>query len=100
MLVVTVRIKVVREKQLEFEQTIKDLIEEFENSGECLGWHFLKEMFDERTYCIETRWERKAAMEKFLKSKRFKILSGAIQNLCDPPNGKLSIARTLEENII
>ena len=100
MLVVTVRTKVVREKRLEFEQTIKALLEEFDNSVECLGWYFLREITDDQTYCIETRWRKKAAMEKYMKSKRFKILSGAIQNLCDPPKGELTIARALEENII
>jgi len=99
-LTVTVRAKVNPKKHLEFEQTITALLEEIEASGECLGWTIFREIKNENAYSIETHWGKKETVEKHLGSKRFKILTGAIRNLCDPPSGELNLSQTIEDKTI
>ena len=100
MLTVTIKTTVIDIKQLEFEQTIIALLEKIEKSKECLGGDVFREINNGNTYYIETRWGKKEAMEKHLKSKSFKILIGTIHNLCDPPEGHMEIASLMEKIII
>jgi quinol monooxygenase YgiN len=95
-----IKARVDPQKQLEFEQTLTALLKEVETIGECPQWNIYRGINDEHEYLIETSWPNRGTMEKYLKSKIFMILTGAIQNLCDPPSGDLKKTRTLEEKNI
>ncbi len=98
MLIAYVKTNILREKRIEFEQTIFSLQREFLKTKGCLNYHIYKDMEQDTAYFLIGKWQNKKALETHFQTKRFDVLLGAINNLCEPLDVNFQIASLLDNS--
>ncbi len=96
MLTAYVRVDVLPEKCIEFEQTVFSLQQEFFETTGCLNYNIYKDTIKRTTYLLISEWQNQEVLERHLQANNFAVLQGAINNLCEPPEVKFKIASLLD----
>src|SRR4030066_787957 len=78
MIVVIIRMKVLSEKHMELSQTIASLIGSIRTEKGCKRCDFCQSMEDENRLFLLEEWESEENFKDHLKSRRFKVLRGAM----------------------
>jgi quinol monooxygenase YgiN len=84
MILVIVRMKVLAEKRMELSQTIAFLIGSIRKEKGCRRGDFCQSREDENELCLLEEWDTRENLKSHLKSKRFKVLRGAMNLLQEP----------------
>jgi len=98
MLIAHVKINVLPEKRIEFEQTVFSLQREFLKTKGCLNYHIYKDMELDSAYFLMGKWQNRETLDRHFQIKEFDVLLGAINNLCEPLEVKFQIALLLEDD--
>ena len=98
MLIAHLKINVLPEKRIEFEQTVFSLQKEFLRTRGCLNYHIYKDMEQESAYFLMGEWQNREVLDRHFQTKRFDVLLGAINNLCEHSEVRFSIALLLEND--
>jgi quinol monooxygenase YgiN len=62
-------------------QTLKTLVSEIRNVTGCQGCSFYQDTEDESRFILREKWANQEALDKHLRSHRYKVLVGAINLL-------------------
>lgn len=65
----------------ELVQTLFELAEDFRKEQGCSGCHIYKDMEAEKDIVLAAQWETKRDLNRYLKSKSFEVLVGALKVL-------------------
>jgi quinol monooxygenase YgiN len=84
MILVTTRMKVVSEKRLELSQTITLLTASTRTEKGCKRCDFCQTMEDENRLILLEEWDTRENLMNHLKSRRFRVLRGAMNLLKEP----------------
>ena len=98
MLITYIKINVLPEKCIEFEQTVFALRSEFRKTKGCLSYNIYKDTEHDTAYFLIGEWQKRDAMENHFQTSSSNVLLGAINNLCEPPLVKIRIASLLDNN--
>ena len=97
MIVTIMCVSVMPEKQHEFEQTVVALRDSFQNEKDCMHYDVFKQVEGMPQYSLIGSWRKRDAADRHFSSGNFSVLSGAVKNLCDPPEIRLRIADVLKD---
>ena len=81
MIMVIIRMKVLSEKRKELSQTIASLIGSIRTEKGCRRCSFFQSMEDENELCLLEEWDTRKNLNSHLKSRRFRVLRGAMNFL-------------------
>jgi quinol monooxygenase YgiN len=84
MILVTIRMKVLSEKRMELSQTISLLIVSIRTEKGCNRCAFCQSIEDENELYLLEEWDTQENLMSHLKSRRFKVLRGAMNLLKEP----------------
>jgi len=84
MILVLIRMKVLPEKRMELSQTIVSLIGSIRTEKGCKRCDFCQSIEDENELFLLEEWDTRENFEDHLKSRRFKVLRGAMSLLKEP----------------
>jgi quinol monooxygenase YgiN len=98
MLITYIKINVLPEKRIEFEQTVFALRNEFRKTKGCLSYNIYKDTEHDTAYFLMGEWQKQDVMENHFQTSSLNVLLGAINNLCEPPEVNIRIASLLDNN--
>ena len=84
MVMVIIRMRVLSEKRLELSQTITSLIGSIRTEKGCKRCDFCQSMENENRLFLLEEWDTQKNFKDHLKSRRFKVLRGAMNLLREP----------------
>jgi quinol monooxygenase YgiN len=84
MILVIIRMKVLSEKRMELSQTITSLSGSIRMEKGCNRCDFCQSMEDENRLFLLEEWDTQENFKVHMKSKRFKVLRGAMNLLREP----------------
>ena len=84
MVLVIIRMKVLSEKRMELSQTIALLIVSIRTEKGCNRCDFCQSIEDENRLFLLEEWDTRENLMSHLKSRRFKVLRGAMNLLKEP----------------
>jgi len=84
MILIIIRMKVLSEKRMELSQTIASLIGSIRLEKGCRRCDFCQSMENENEIFLLEEWDTQENLKSYLKSKRFKVLRGAMNLLKEP----------------
>jgi len=84
MILVIIRMRVLSEKRLELSQTITSLIGSIRTEKGCKRCDFCQSMENENRLFLLEEWDTQKNFKDHLKSRRFKVLRGAMNLLREP----------------
>ena len=84
MILVIIRMRVLAEKRKELSQTIASLIGSIRTEKGCQRCDFCQSMENENELSLLEEWDTRENLMRYLKSRRFKILRGAMNLLQEP----------------
>ena len=98
MLVAYLKVDVLSEKRIEFEQTVFSLQREFGKAAGCLNYNIYQDTERNTSYFLISEWQNQEVLESHFQTNSFYVLQGAINNLCEPPDVKFKIASLLDNS--
>jgi len=84
MVLVIIRMRVLSEKRMELSQTIASLIVSIRTEKGCRRCDFCQSIEDENKLLLLEEWDTQENLKDHLKSRRFKVLRGAMNLLKEP----------------
>jgi len=81
MIIRTARFDVLSTKRQELMQTLKTLVSKIRNATGCQGCSFYQDTKDENRFILTEKWANQEALDKHLRSHRYRVLVGAINLL-------------------
>ena len=81
MILVIIRMRVLAGKRKELSQTIASLIGSIRTEKGCRRCDFFQSMEDENELCLLEEWDTRKNLNSHLKSRRFRVLRGAMNLL-------------------
>jgi quinol monooxygenase YgiN len=95
MIVVSIKMNVLPEKQLEFTQTLLSMIGPTGRETGCLSYTVLSDIEDRNRFSLLEEWETREDLDHHIRSHRFGVLLGSKTLLCEPPKIQIyTISRT------
>ena len=85
MIVVTITMNVLPEKQKELVQTLLSMIEPTRKETGCLGYAVFCDIEDKNRFILLEEWETREDLDHHIRSYRFGVLLGSRTLLCEPP---------------
>jgi len=85
MIVVTITMNVLPEKQKELVQTLLSMIEPTGKETGCLSYAVFCDIEDKNRFSLLEKWETREDLDHHIRSHRFGVLLGTKTLLCEPP---------------
>jgi len=85
MIIVSITINVLPEKQLEVMQTLLSMIEPTGKEAGCLSYAVFCDIEDKNRFSLLEEWESRKDLDHHISSHRFGVLLGTKTLLCEPP---------------
>jgi len=90
MVIVSITMNVLPEKQLEVMQTLISMIEPTGKEAGCLSYAVFCDIEDKNRFCLLEEWESRKDLDQHISSHRFGVLLGTKTLLCEPPKVQIS----------
>ena len=84
MILVIIRMRVIAEKRKELSQTIASLVGSIRTEKGCRRCDFCRSIENENELSLLGEWDTEENLKNYLKSKRFRVLRGAMNLLQEP----------------
>jgi quinol monooxygenase YgiN len=98
MIIGTTKIDVHPGKHHEFVQTMQALVSEIRKERGCRGCSFYQDTEDENRFILREEWGNQEALDKHLRSHRYRVLVGAINLLSKKSDVNYSTTESSEAN--
>jgi len=87
-IVVITKLNVHPEKRQEFLQTVLALTDPMREESGCKGFGFYVDVENDGSFSLIEEWETRAQFDRHLESERCRVLSGAMNLLCESPDAR------------
>ncbi len=96
MIIVSITMNVLPEKQLEVMQTLLSMIEPTGREAGCLNYAVFCDIEDKNRFSLLEEWESRKDLDHHISSHRFGVLLGTKTLLCEPPKIQIYTISHLE----